>query len=325
MNTFILLLAVFVSILIGMSIHELGHFLFAILFKVNVKEFSIGVGPKIFQFKSKSGMLISFRLIPLMAYVMIDNKKTIDLYKDILTEHLNEENDVKKSIEYIDQKSWFKRKWINFKFNKYYSDLNKYKYLSTHFENKLLIDDIALWKKIIIYFGGVLFNLILFGLFWIIVQFGFESPNRIFNPFTILGNSLLNMLKNMVFMGEGPGTSFGDIISGGNSGINGQLTTFDIFRNIFTFLCVFNILLFVYNLLPIPPLDGYKILIEILESVFKFKINKKVEISITVIGYLLLIYIFITSIVADIRYVPPAQNPAIQNDYANQFLLNYLI
>lgn len=323
MNTFILLLAVFVSILIGMSIHELGHFLFAILFKVNVKEFSIGVGPKIFQIKSKSNMLVSFRLIPLMAYVMIDNKKTISLYKEILSEHLSEEDAIKNSIVNIDKQSWFKRKWINFKFNKYYNDLKKFEYLSSHFEDKLLIDDISLWKKIIIYFGGVLFNLFLFALFWIIVQFGF-TQRGIFNPFTILGNSLLNMLKNMVFMGEGPGTVLGDVINGGNSGLNEQLTAFDIFHNIFTFLCVFNILLFVYNLLPIPPLDGYKILIEILESAFKFKINKKVEIAITIIGYLLLIYIFITSIVADIRYVPPTA-PAPQNDFANQFLLNYVI
>ena len=37
-------------------IHELGHFTFARIFKVTVKEFSIGMGPKIFKKTSrKSG------------------------------------------------------------------------------------------------------------------------------------------------------------------------------------------------------------------------------------------------------------------------------
>ncbi len=51
-------------------IHEGGHFLFARLFKVTVREFSIGMGPAIFSRKSKkTGIAYSLRLIPFGGYV----------------------------------------------------------------------------------------------------------------------------------------------------------------------------------------------------------------------------------------------------------------
>ncbi|MBQ8746644.1 MAG: site-2 protease family protein [Clostridia bacterium] len=51
-------------------IHEGGHFLFARLFKVTVNEFSIGMGPAIFSRKSKkSGILYSLRIVPFGGYV----------------------------------------------------------------------------------------------------------------------------------------------------------------------------------------------------------------------------------------------------------------
>ena len=54
-------------------IHELGHFLFARLFKVDVTEFSIGMGPKIFsRVSKKSGILYSLRLFPIGGYVSMN-------------------------------------------------------------------------------------------------------------------------------------------------------------------------------------------------------------------------------------------------------------
>jgi regulator of sigma E protease len=51
-------------------IHELGHFLAAKYFRVNVKEFAIGFGPKFLYFKWKK-TLFSFRAIPLGGFVDI--------------------------------------------------------------------------------------------------------------------------------------------------------------------------------------------------------------------------------------------------------------
>ena len=55
-----------ISVSIVIFVHELGHYFFAKLLKVNVIDFSIGFGPKIFSFKSflPNGTLeFSFRWI----------------------------------------------------------------------------------------------------------------------------------------------------------------------------------------------------------------------------------------------------------------------
>ena len=52
------------------TIHEFGHYLFARIFKVGVKEFSVGMGPKILSHRSKkTDILYSLRLLPLGGYV----------------------------------------------------------------------------------------------------------------------------------------------------------------------------------------------------------------------------------------------------------------
>ncbi|WP_165974191.1 site-2 protease family protein [Marinitoga lauensis] len=53
-----------VVITIVVFFHELGHFIFAKLFKTKVEEFAIGMGPKLFSFKGKETEF-RFNLIPL--------------------------------------------------------------------------------------------------------------------------------------------------------------------------------------------------------------------------------------------------------------------
>ena len=55
MNTLLYLLLTLVLLSIMVVIHELGHFLFAKLFKVTVLEFSVGMGPAIYTTKKKHG------------------------------------------------------------------------------------------------------------------------------------------------------------------------------------------------------------------------------------------------------------------------------
>ena len=56
-------------------IHEGGHFFFASLFKVTVREFAIGMGPKIFTKKSeKSGIAYSLRLLPIGGFVSMEGE-----------------------------------------------------------------------------------------------------------------------------------------------------------------------------------------------------------------------------------------------------------
>ena len=53
--------------------HELGHFLFAKLFKVKVNEFSIGMGPAIFK-KKKGETDYAVRILPIGGYVSMEGE-----------------------------------------------------------------------------------------------------------------------------------------------------------------------------------------------------------------------------------------------------------
>lgn len=55
------------------SIHELGHFTFAKLFKVRVNEFALGMGPPIFK-KKKGETLYALRLLPIGGYVSMEGE-----------------------------------------------------------------------------------------------------------------------------------------------------------------------------------------------------------------------------------------------------------
>ena len=51
-------------------IHELGHYTFARIFKVTIKEFSIGMGPKLLWYDSKkTGIRYSLSMLPFGGYV----------------------------------------------------------------------------------------------------------------------------------------------------------------------------------------------------------------------------------------------------------------
>ena len=68
-NFLYILLAIFIfGILI--LVHELGHYIAARCFKVTIKEFSIGLGPKLVSYVSKkTNIRYSLRLLPLGGYV----------------------------------------------------------------------------------------------------------------------------------------------------------------------------------------------------------------------------------------------------------------
>ena len=55
-------------------VHELGHFLIAKRMGINVLEFSLFVGPKIFSFE-RGGTTYSLRLFPVMAYVKMEGEE----------------------------------------------------------------------------------------------------------------------------------------------------------------------------------------------------------------------------------------------------------
>lgn len=55
-------------------VHELGHFIFAKIFKVAINEFSIGMGPKIFSKKLKDDVQYSLRAFPIGGFVAMEGE-----------------------------------------------------------------------------------------------------------------------------------------------------------------------------------------------------------------------------------------------------------
>lgn len=91
----LILFLVMLGVLI--TIHELGHFLVAKMFKVYVFEFAIGFGPKVFR-KKKGETFYSLRALPLGGYVaMMGEEDTIpEEFKDV-------EIDPKRSLIHINR------------------------------------------------------------------------------------------------------------------------------------------------------------------------------------------------------------------------------
>lgn len=68
---------VFAVLIFGFLIlvHELGHYLFARKFDVEIEEFSIGMGPKIIsRVSKKTGILYSLRVLPIGGYVAMNGE-----------------------------------------------------------------------------------------------------------------------------------------------------------------------------------------------------------------------------------------------------------
>lgn len=63
------ILAVVTVFTLVVGFHELGHYLFARLYKIDVEEFAVGLGPKVLSKKSRSGTVFAIRALPLGGFV----------------------------------------------------------------------------------------------------------------------------------------------------------------------------------------------------------------------------------------------------------------
>lgn len=59
-------------------IHELGHFLFAKLFKVHIYEFALGMGPTLISKKGKDGVIYAIRAFPIGGFVTMAGEVSED-------------------------------------------------------------------------------------------------------------------------------------------------------------------------------------------------------------------------------------------------------
>lgn len=138
--------------LLGLSFliffHELGHFIFAKLFKVYVYEFSLFMGPKLLQ-KKIGETKYSIRLLPIGGYVSMagendtqsDRNEKEELETIDAVASLREDTDALPVVDIKDKKK------------------EEEQLPDVPFERTL--PGIANWKKLIIMFAGPMFNIIL--------------------------------------------------------------------------------------------------------------------------------------------------------------------
>ncbi|MEG0879085.1 MAG: site-2 protease family protein [Malacoplasma sp.] len=289
MELFLIIFFILLFIFVSITIHELGHFFAAKLLHVRVKEISIGIGPKIFIFKSKNTW-VSLRLFPIIAYVLIDSRKLIDTYNEAITEvNFSFEKKIS-NIKNTDSLYYKFLLWSNSR------KITNYKYFSNSGNPKFLIDNKYWWEKNLIFAGGIFFNAIIFLVFFFVQYYFFGYYG---SPYNQVGQSFLIMFKNMVFLDTTGYTLFGSFIELNNTG---EIQHVNIPLVIVNYLVVFNLMIFIYNIIPFPPLDGYKMLSILIEKFFNVKINKKFETCLTIIGIVILFYIFITTVIANIRF-----------------------
>ena len=139
-------------------------------------------------------------------------------------------------------------------------------------------------KRIAIVAAGAITNII-FGilLFFILILVVYQDWNTAFNATGGFINSLFESIK-MIFTGKIGVKDFT-----GPVGISNMITSAVGIANYVYLISVVSVSLGITNLLPIPALDGGKILILIIEAIRKKPMKKETEIQIQLIGFSLLI------------------------------------
>lgn len=321
--------AIKVLFLIGflVFIHEGGHFLVAKLCKVKVNEFSIGFGPKIFS-KQGNETKYSLRAIPLGGYVdMIGENETVDVVGSfsnakvshriaivaagaivnilfgifvyfvlMTTSGINSSTVVKQIIpEYLQENNVLqpgdKVLKINNKNTRIKSNVDDILFESNGEKIDLLVErngeklNLSM-KPVAIQLGettryilGVeveqdkqnIKNNLYYG-FWETVEF-----------VSSIGDSLVMLVTGNVHVNQMTGPI----------GISGMVVKTSGMYDFMYLLAVISLSLGVTNLLPIPALDGGKILLLLIEAIRRKKIEEELELKIQSIGFTFLILLSI--------------------------------
>jgi regulator of sigma E protease len=322
-------------------IRELGHFLFAKKFNVAINEFSIGMGPKIFSKKGKDGVDYSLRALPIGGYVAMEgedeesnnplafNKKpawqrfiiviagammniiisvlilaiitactprfgTTVIYK-FQDNATSDDSGLRINDEIIEIDG----------VNVHTSGELSYEIMRRGYRpvsvtvirdgEEIVIDNIV--------FPGVTSDGVLFG-----------SPD-----FYVFGEerSLGTVIKNTFYTSKSTikmtWDSLYDLFSGrygieqlsGPVGITGAITDAakTSAESLFYLVAVIGINLGIFNLLPIPALDGGTLLLTLIEMITKKKLPQNVEAGIRTVGFMLLMLLAVVILFKDVIFL----------------------
>lgn len=369
-------MVIFLSILIGLiailfliTLHEFAHFIVAKFSGAYVYEFSIGMGPKLFQWGKKETRY-TLRLLPLGGYVSIaseiadppkgreeekvaekqlmenlhrgkkalfisagslmnlflafilliigyaiyphkqdlnlaptyasygpvydainkyneENKDKIASDAVITTIfNINISNSRKDILDYYQLNDWIKA-------NNVKNEENKDPVIEITFNKNQVVKDI-MPKASNNYFLGVTAS-----------SFHMNAGQVISSGFVDTfknSYSVLQAVGKMITFQWGQLSGPVGIIKSTSAFLDPNLTTQQNFSTFFRWISLLSANLFLLNMLPIPPLDGYKFVENAVEAVTRKKINSKFKIVISIIGALLFLGIFIAITIKDIWF-----------------------
>ncbi len=314
-------------------IHELGHFLFAKKFGVTIEEFSIGMGPKILSKKGKDGVVYSLRALPIGGYVAMVgeteesedpnafNRKPawqrfiiviagaimnllvaiiIMIILTICTSHfgstvIGEFNDNSISDEYGLQVGDEIIKVAGTSVHTY--DELSYEIMRSGYE-PIDVTVIRNGEKrtFNVTFPQMVSQNVVFGS----MDFRVYGEDKTFS--TVVKNAFFSIKSTIKMIWD----SIFDLLSGrygieqvsGPIGVTGAITQAAQFgaHSFFYMVVVISINLGVFNLLPIPALDGGTLVFLIIEMIAKKPVPRKIEERIKLVGFalLMLLVIFVT-------------------------------
>ena len=276
-------------IILGLIIflHELGHFMTAKWFKMPVKEFSLGMGPKLIS-KKFGETVYSIRVFPLGGFVNISGMEEKEIEKDAIIVETEEE--INKILEENDDAIIYTQEEID----------------EINYDNENGFFTKSPLQRFIVLIAGVVMNFLsaFIVLFFVVAamteiahDIGFLLQLKItWKLFLQIFYETLNGVK-LLFTGHvAPKEMTGPV---GLPKVVGQIYKSEgisVMKNIFALLSV-NI--GIMNLLPIPALDGGRILFVIPEF-FGIKVNKKVENIVHMCGMILLIILMLFIMFNDI-------------------------
>lgn len=317
-----IIIAVFLFLIV-IVVHEFGHFTLAKLSGIDVEEFSIGMGPSLFSFKSKETQY-SLRAIPMGGYVSMENVSddnpnsfnNAPVYKRMLVIlagafmnfvlafilffiiGITTGNPTNQVGEILDNSPAEKELQVGDEILEINS--NKTETWQDVFDNIQQSDKTVQLK---IKRNEEIFNVSIdksedntIGIYPASKVSISNSIKGAFSSIVLIISSLLSFLSR-IFTG---GVSI-DEVSGpvGIVSNMGEVVNMG-FSYVLFFLAYINVNVGFLNLLPIPALDGAKFLSLLVEGIRKKPISKKTEMIINLIGFILLILLIIIVTINDI-------------------------
>ena len=153
-------------------------------------------------------------------------------------------------------------------------------------DDERAFNNVSVWKRLSIVFAGPIINIV-FGLllFWILASI---YNKNLYHGLIVTKRYIVMLFQGIASLFTGGMKEAGFV---GPVGISSMIVQTSKLFDFFYLLSVISISLGVTNLLPIPGLDGGKILLLIIEIIRKKKVSEDLELKLTAFGMILLLTI----------------------------------